>query len=58
MVLKLPKIVHFLQICADLSKKPKSIKTISIHLKDLMMLFQKIVFFIGLQATIHKILKN
>ena len=26
MVLKLPKIVHFLQICADLSKKPKSIK--------------------------------
>ena len=22
MVLKLPKIVHFLQICADLSKKP------------------------------------
>ena len=28
MVLKLPKIVHFLQICADLSKKPKSIKRI------------------------------
>ena len=28
MVLKLPKIVHFLQICADLSKKPKHIKTI------------------------------
>ena len=28
MVLKLPKIVDFLQICADLSKKPKSIKAI------------------------------
>ena len=28
MVLKLPKIVHFLLICADLSKKPKSIKRI------------------------------
>ena len=28
MVLKLPKIVHFLKICADLSKKPKSIKRI------------------------------
>ena len=28
MALKLPKIVHFLQIFADLSKKPKSIKTI------------------------------
>ena len=26
MVRKLPKIVHLLQICADLSKKPKSIK--------------------------------
>ena len=26
MVLKLPKIVHFLQICADLSNKPKYIK--------------------------------
>ena len=28
MVLKLPKILHFFQICADLSKKPKSIKAI------------------------------
>ena len=28
MVLKLPKIVHFLQIYADLSKKPKHIKAI------------------------------
>ena len=28
MALKLPKIVHFLQICGDLSKKPKYIKAI------------------------------
>ena len=27
MVVKLPKIVHFLQICADLGKKSKFIKT-------------------------------
>ena len=31
MVLKLPKIVHFLQICADVSKKSKSIKAIYLH---------------------------
>ena len=43
--LKLPKIVHFLQICAELSKKSKFI---NIHLKDLIMLFQKIICFIGL----------
>ena len=43
--LKLPKIVHFLQIRAELSKKSKFI---NIHLKDLIMLFQKIICFIGL----------
>ena len=31
MVFKLPKIVYFLQICADLSKKSKSIKEIYIY---------------------------
>ena len=31
MVLELPNIVHFLQICADLSKKSKSIKAIYLH---------------------------
>ena len=31
MVLKLPKIVHFWQICADLSKKIKSFKTIYLY---------------------------
>ena len=59
MVLKLTKIVHFLQICADLSKKSKSIAAfIYIYLKDLIMLFQKIVCFIGVWTTVHKILGN
>ena len=31
MVLKLPKILHFLQICADHSKKSKSIKEIYLN---------------------------
>ena len=31
MVLKLLKIVHFLKICADLSKKSKSIKVINLY---------------------------
>ena len=31
MVLKMPKIVHFLEICADLRKKSKSIKAVYLH---------------------------
>ena len=31
MVLKLPKIVHFLEICANVSKKSKSIKAIYLY---------------------------
>ena len=31
MVLKLSKKVHFLQFCADLNKKPKSVKAIYIY---------------------------
>ena len=31
MVLELSKIVHFLQICADLSKESKSIKVIFLY---------------------------
>ena len=31
MVHKLPKIVHILQICADLSKKSKSMQTIYLY---------------------------
>ena len=40
-VLKLPRVVHVLQVCANLSMKYKSIKAIYIRLKDLIMLFQK-----------------
>ena len=31
MVLKLPKIVHFLQICVDLNKRSKSTKATYLH---------------------------
>ena len=33
-ILKLSKTVHFLQFCADLSKKPKSIKAIYIYVSE------------------------
>ena len=33
-VLKLSKKVHFLQSCADLSKKPKSVKAIYIYASE------------------------
>ena len=48
MTLKLFRKVHILQFCADLSKKPKSVKTIYIlHLKVLITHFQKMIWFIG-----------
>ena len=34
MILKLPQKVHFLQFCADLSKKPKSVKSIYIFASE------------------------
>ena len=34
MVLKLPTIVHFLEICADISKKSKSTKAIYLYLSE------------------------
>ena len=34
MVLKLPKRVHFLEFCADLSKKSKSVKTTYIYASE------------------------
>ena len=41
--------MHFLQFCAELIKKFKSVTAITyIHLKGLVMLFQKMVFFIML----------
>ena len=42
MVLKLSEKVHFLQFCADLSKKAKSVNR-----KVLITLFQKMIWFIG-----------
>ena len=58
MVLKLSKKVHFLQFCADLSKKSKFIKAIFtyMHLKGLVTHFQKMVLFIVLWLTILEIL--
>ena len=55
MVLKLPKIVQFLQICADLTKKFKSIKAIY---SDPIKLSQNLVCFIGLWAIVHKTLTD
>ena len=55
--LELSKNVHFLQFCADLSKKSTSIKVIYIpHLKGLVTYFQKIVLFIMLWVTVPEIL--
>ena len=59
MVLKLPKILHFFQICADLSKKPKSIKVIYFYPSERPhRALSENSIFIGVQATVHEILKN
>ena len=56
MVVKLQKIVHFLQIYTDLSKKSKFIKAIFyIHFNDLIMLFRKILCLVWVWTTAHKI---
>ena len=45
MVLKLPKRVYFLQICDNFSKNINVLKQFTtIRLKDLIKLYQKIVF--------------
>ena len=51
MVLKLSKIVHFLQICADLSKKPKYIKAIYFYPSERPhhVLSENSIFLIGVQ---------
>ena len=58
MVLKLSKKVHFLQFCADLRKKSKSVKAqfTYMHLKSLVTHFQKMVLFIMLWLTVLEIL--
>ena len=54
MALNLSRKVHFLQFCADFSKKPKSVKAIYIfHLKVLTTLFQKMIWFIGVWTTLY-----
>ena len=53
-VLKLSKKVHFLKFCADFSKKLKKLRYM--HLKVLITLFQKIIWFAGVWATAHEIL--
>ena len=50
MALKLPKIVHFSIFVLTSARNLNILKQfISIHLKDLIMFFEKIVFFIGVQ---------
>ena len=57
MVLNLSRKVNFLQFCADFSKKRKSVQAIYIfHLKVLTTLSQKIIWFIGVWATLYEIL--
>ena len=49
--------MHFSQFCADFSKKTKSVKAIyMLYLKVLITLFLKMIWFIGVWATIHEIL--
>ena len=59
MVLKLPKIVHFCKFVLTSPRYLNLLKQfISIHLKDLIIFSQKVVFFIGVRATVHGILEN
>ena len=58
MVLKLPKIVHFLQICPDLSKKSWSIKAIYISIWKASSCSFKKFWFIGVWETVQQILRN
>ena len=61
MVLKLSKIVHFCKFVLTSARNLNILKQfISMHPKDLIMFFQKIVFFIGDRdiSRIHEILNN
>ena len=55
MVLKLPKKVRFLQFGADVSKISKSVKGTYVHLKVLITLYQKMIWFIGVGAIVYEI---
>ena len=57
MALNLSRKVNFLQFCADFSKKRKPVKAIYIfHLKVVTTLFQKMIWFIAVWATLYEIL--
>ena len=56
MVFKMSKKGHFLQFCAELSKKPKLKQYTYMHVKVFITLLQKMVQFIGVWATIHELL--
>ena len=62
MVLKLPKIVHILQICADLSNKSKSSKSTYLYLSEIERPHHAISensMFLGVWAAVHhKISRN
>ena len=61
MIYKLPKIEHFCKFELTSARNLNILKQfISMHLKDLIVLFQKIVFFIGVRdiSRFHEILKN
>ena len=56
-VRKLSKKVHFLQLCADLNKKSKTVKAIYINESEftyiLTVLFRQMLWFVGVRATVH-----
>ena len=59
MVLKLPKIEHFLQICTDLSKISKSIKAIYLYPSERPYhALSENSSFIGVWPTVSEILRN
>ena len=55
---KKKKKIHFLQICADLSKKSRSIKAICISIWKTSSCSFKKVCFIGVWETVQQILRN
>ena len=57
MTLRLPKKVHFLQFCADLSQKLSMLKQFTyMDLKVFITVFQKMICLIGVWATVHETL--
>ena len=56
MVIKMSKVAHFFVFSADGSKKSVTVgQSISVHLKGLVELFQKMIWLIGFGVTIREI---